>query len=125
MALVDVREKSYNSSVDTAYHRYFFGKTEKAKVLDLFNIDEPRNIRYVYGGSVAKNVNGTNVHKGFYVALKDFINKYDTVLVKLTKEEEDFFKKNESDIYKIYVKEHKGHKFAYELEELKVSKDKK
>jgi len=124
MALVDVKEKTYNSSVDTDYHRYFFGKTEKAKVLDLFNIEEPRNIKYVYGGSITKNVNGTSVHKGFYVALKAFIRKFDTVIVKLTKEEEDFFKKNDKDIYEIYVKEHKGKRFAYEKEELIVSKKK-
>jgi len=123
MALVDTRDKSYNSSVSTDFHTYRFGKTEKPKVLDLFCIQDSfsksgiPSIKYLYGGSLWRDVAGVRVHKGFYTALKDFIKRSDQVLVKLTREEEDFFKKANPEIYDTYVNEHKGLKFVHELRE--------
>lgn len=123
MALVDARDKTYDGKVMTSYHAYRFGRTEKPKVLDLFNIEDSfsksgrSTIKYVYGGFIWKEVAGQRVHKGFYAALKDFIKRSDQVLVKLTKEEEDFFKKSDPDIYEKYVNEHKGLKFVHELRE--------
>lgn len=120
MALVDVRDKKCDKSIMTGYHQYFFCHADKPIVLDLFRIRDDSKIEYVYHGSLTKRINGIEVHKGFYIALRDFIKKFDDVLVKLTREEEEFFKKNEKEIYDIYIKYHKGQKFVHELLEEKA-----
>lgn len=119
MAIVDVKDKTYNQSVSTSFHTYWFGRTERPKVLDLFIINDSPGVRRVYGTELFKEVKGVKVNKGFYNALKDMINRWDNVLVKLTREEEDFFKMAEPEIYEVYLKYHKGGKFPHEIEEEK------
>jgi len=128
MALVDVKDKSVHYSVPTGFHTYQFGPSEKPKILDLFEIQDrfskegTPTIKHIYGTTVWKMINGVRVHKGFYVALKDFIRKYDLCLVKLTREEEDFYKSADPEIYEIYKTHHKGQKFYHELLEERKNK---
>jgi len=124
MALVDTKDKTVNQSVMTTYHKYFFGHSEKPKVLDLFGVQDIKPLKSIYGTSIVRTINKKRVHYGFYKALRDFIRRHDIVLVKLTKEEEDFFKETDPEIYKLYKEYHKGKLFYHEELEKKKSKEK-
>lgn len=116
MALVEMKEKTTNKMIQTRYHQYYFNICDSPKVLDLFDTDL-KGLTVEYGDGIGTTVNGIKVNAGFYLALQDFINKYDKLLVKLTPEEERFFKENVPVSYKLYLEKHKGIKLPSEQEE--------
>jgi len=98
MAIIELRDKSYDRDIRTGYHNYHFCKADPPKNIDIFAMGNLPNTKT---RTIEKD--GIKANHGLYTAVRDMMVNSE-LKVKLTKDEEDFYKKVVPDIHSQWLK---------------------
>jgi len=99
MAIVELRDKSYDRDVRTDAHNFHFCKSDPPKQINIFVKGSVPG----YKDRLVKAEDGTEANYNLYMALRSFMRNSD-IKVELTKEEESFMKKVVPEVYTEWLK---------------------